>query len=213
MLLPFSLVRSWSLPSRNLPVRSPGPTIAEGDRKVQSRAVSLRSRSPSNIRLRRSGRRFRRPSTSCSDGRAIISARSSGRRGDTTPRCPDNGDQISSGDVTSKPYVSAPVIERPMSSRARGCARVRDRGKPPSIGLREAETCRRRPSVYILDCVHIHIEGYPMPLHIKDQAATDAVRRLARARKLTLTDAVRIACLEALERDDRARPIADRLAD
>ena len=51
-----------------------------------------------------------------------------------------------------------------------------------------------------------------MPLHIKDQAATDTVRRLARARKLTLTDAVRIACQEALERDDRARPIADRLA-
>ncbi len=49
-----------------------------------------------------------------------------------------------------------------------------------------------------------------MPLHIKDQAATDAVRRLARARKLTLTDAVRIACQEALERDERARPIADR---
>ena len=52
-----------------------------------------------------------------------------------------------------------------------------------------------------------------MPLHIKDQAATDAVRRLARVRKLTLTDAVRIACQEALERDDRARPIADRLAE
>ncbi len=52
-----------------------------------------------------------------------------------------------------------------------------------------------------------------MPLHIKDEAATDAVRRLARARKLTLTDAVRVACLEALERDDRARPLADRLAD
>ena len=48
-----------------------------------------------------------------------------------------------------------------------------------------------------------------MPLHIKDQAATDAVRRLARARKLTLTDAVRIACQEALERDERARPIAE----
>jgi hypothetical protein len=52
-----------------------------------------------------------------------------------------------------------------------------------------------------------------MPLHIKDQAATDAVRRLARIRNLTLTDAVRIACQEALERDDRARPIADRLAE
>jgi len=52
-----------------------------------------------------------------------------------------------------------------------------------------------------------------MPLHIKDAKATDAVRRLARARKLTLTDAVRLACQEALERDERARPIAERLAD
>ncbi len=35
-----------------------------------------------------------------------------------------------------------------------------------------------------------------MPLHIKDEAATDAVRRLARARKLTLTDAVRVSCFD-----------------
>ena len=59
----------------------------------------------------------------------------------------------------------------------------------------------------------MHFAGYTVPLHIKDQAATDAVRRLARARKLTLTDAVRVACQETLERDDRARPVADRLAD
>jgi antitoxin VapB len=52
-----------------------------------------------------------------------------------------------------------------------------------------------------------------MPLHIKDEAASEAVRRLARARKLTLTEAVRSACEEALERDDRARPVAERLAD
>ena len=44
-----------------------------------------------------------------------------------------------------------------------------------------------------------------MPLHIKDQAATDQIRRLAHV-QMTLTDAVRIACQEALEGDDRARP-------
>jgi antitoxin VapB len=51
-----------------------------------------------------------------------------------------------------------------------------------------------------------------MPLHIKDQVATDAVRRLARIRNLTLTEAVRIACEEALARDDRSRPVSERLA-
>ena len=40
-----------------------------------------------------------------------------------------------------------------------------------------------------------------MPLHIKDKAATDAVRRLAEVRNLTLTEAVRVACEEALARD------------
>jgi len=52
-----------------------------------------------------------------------------------------------------------------------------------------------------------------MPLHIKDKAATEAVRRLARVRSLTLTEAVRVACEEALARDDRLRPVAERLAD
>jgi antitoxin VapB len=52
-----------------------------------------------------------------------------------------------------------------------------------------------------------------MPLHIKDHVATEAVRRLARLRNLSLTETVRRACEEALERDDRARPIAERLAD
>jgi len=52
-----------------------------------------------------------------------------------------------------------------------------------------------------------------VPLHIKDEAATEAVRRLARARKQTLTAAVRNGCEEALARDDRARPIVERLAD
>ncbi len=50
-----------------------------------------------------------------------------------------------------------------------------------------------------------------MPLHIKDKAATDAVRRLARVRSLTLTEAVRVACEEALSRDERSRPVAERL--
>jgi antitoxin VapB len=52
-----------------------------------------------------------------------------------------------------------------------------------------------------------------MPLHIKDHAATEAVRRLARLRNLSLTETVRRACEEALERDDRARPVAERLAE
>jgi antitoxin VapB len=52
-----------------------------------------------------------------------------------------------------------------------------------------------------------------MPLHIKDKAATEAVRRLARVRSLTLTEAVRVACEEALARDDRSRPVAERLHD
>jgi antitoxin VapB len=46
-----------------------------------------------------------------------------------------------------------------------------------------------------------------MPLHIKNEAAAEAERRLARARKLTLTEAVRIACDEALERDNRPQPV------
>jgi antitoxin VapB len=52
-----------------------------------------------------------------------------------------------------------------------------------------------------------------MPLHIKDEGASAAVRRLARIRKLTLTDAVRTACEEALARDDRARTVVERFAD
>jgi antitoxin VapB len=52
-----------------------------------------------------------------------------------------------------------------------------------------------------------------MPLHIKDDAATEAVRKLARVRNLSLTETVRVACEEALERTDRARPVTERLAD
>jgi antitoxin VapB len=51
-----------------------------------------------------------------------------------------------------------------------------------------------------------------MALHIKDEATTAAVRELAGARNLSLTDAVRAACEEALARDRRARPVAERLA-
>jgi len=51
-----------------------------------------------------------------------------------------------------------------------------------------------------------------MPLHIKDNAATEAVRTLAARRRLSLTDAVRVACEEALERDARARPVRERVA-
>jgi antitoxin VapB len=51
-----------------------------------------------------------------------------------------------------------------------------------------------------------------MPLHIRDNAATKAVRSLAARRRLTLTDAVRVACEEALERDSRARPVGERVA-
>lgn len=52
-----------------------------------------------------------------------------------------------------------------------------------------------------------------MPLHIKDPAATEAVRRLAALRGVTLTDAVRAACEEALSRADKSRPARERLAD
>ena len=51
-----------------------------------------------------------------------------------------------------------------------------------------------------------------MPLHIKDRLATQAVRTLAARRSLSLTEAVRVACEEALERDTRSAPIAARLA-
>jgi antitoxin VapB len=51
-----------------------------------------------------------------------------------------------------------------------------------------------------------------MPLHIKDDAATEAVRSLAARRRVTLTEAVRVACEEALERDARAVPVRERVA-
>lgn len=52
-----------------------------------------------------------------------------------------------------------------------------------------------------------------MPLHIRDFAATEAVRKLAQARQLTLTEAVKVACEEALARDQASTPVSERLAD
>ncbi len=52
-----------------------------------------------------------------------------------------------------------------------------------------------------------------MPLHIKDNAASAAVREFAQRRRLTLTEAVRVACEEALARDRHAQPVANRLAE
>ncbi len=51
-----------------------------------------------------------------------------------------------------------------------------------------------------------------MPLHIKDEAATEAVRTLAARRRISLTEAVRVACEEALKRDARLAPAERRVA-
>jgi antitoxin VapB len=51
-----------------------------------------------------------------------------------------------------------------------------------------------------------------MPLHVRDPETTAVVRRLAAERRISLTQAVRTACLEALDRDRAAKPIADRVA-
>ena len=52
-----------------------------------------------------------------------------------------------------------------------------------------------------------------MPLHIKDRETIETIQRLAKMRGATLTDTVRIACHEALEREIRARRVAEGLAD
>jgi len=52
-----------------------------------------------------------------------------------------------------------------------------------------------------------------MPLHIKDETATLAVRRLAAARGVSLTEAVRAACVEALQAGEKAQPVERRLAE
>jgi antitoxin VapB len=51
-----------------------------------------------------------------------------------------------------------------------------------------------------------------MPLHIRDSATTEAVRRLAQTRGVTLTEAVKRACEEALARDEAKQPVSERLA-
>jgi hypothetical protein len=42
---PAGAVKGWSVPRRNLPVRSPAVNRAKGDRKVQFSSFSARSRS------------------------------------------------------------------------------------------------------------------------------------------------------------------------
>jgi antitoxin VapB len=51
-----------------------------------------------------------------------------------------------------------------------------------------------------------------MTLYIKDPATDKAARALARERNVTVTEAVREACEEALARAKKLRPLADRLA-
>ena len=51
-----------------------------------------------------------------------------------------------------------------------------------------------------------------MPLHVRDPETTALVRRLAAERRISLTQAIRAACLEALDRDRAAKPIAERVA-
>jgi antitoxin VapB len=50
-----------------------------------------------------------------------------------------------------------------------------------------------------------------MPFHIRDPEADRLVRALARRRGLSLTDAVKEAAKEALDRDKSEPPIRDRL--
>jgi antitoxin VapB len=50
-----------------------------------------------------------------------------------------------------------------------------------------------------------------MALHIKDPEAEAAVRKLAASRGVTLTEAVRQACLEALQLHLRNRPLKEKL--
>ena len=50
-----------------------------------------------------------------------------------------------------------------------------------------------------------------MPLHVRDQATTDLVRTLAKRRNIGLTEAIKMAVSNELERD--AAPLRERLAD
>lgn len=50
-----------------------------------------------------------------------------------------------------------------------------------------------------------------MTLHITDKEADAAVRKLAAARQVSLTEAIRGACTEALANDERTVPLSRRL--
>ena len=52
-----------------------------------------------------------------------------------------------------------------------------------------------------------------MPLHITDAATEQVVRELARLQKVSLTEAVKTSASEALKRERRNIPIAERLAE
>ena len=51
-----------------------------------------------------------------------------------------------------------------------------------------------------------------MPFHIRDPETDALVRRLARRKGLGLTDTVRLAVSEVLEREARAVPLRERIA-
>lgn len=51
-----------------------------------------------------------------------------------------------------------------------------------------------------------------MALHIVDRDADAAARKLAAMRKLSISDAVKMACLEAIAADMHKQPLAERLA-
>jgi hypothetical protein len=106
-----------------------------------------------------------------------ISRRSAGRRRATSlfsrlPRSPD-------------------VRER--ASRRQGSRRPKNRWTPDAAAARAGGMLCYLP-VY-------DAKGATMPLHIKDEAATKAVRSLAEHRKITWTEAVRVACEADLARD------------
>ena len=52
-----------------------------------------------------------------------------------------------------------------------------------------------------------------MTLHITDQQADAAARKLAAMRRLSISEAVKAACLEAIEADSRKTPLALRISD
>jgi len=55
--------------------------------------------------------------------------------------------------------------------------------------------------------------GLKLTLHITDQQADAAARKLAAMRSLSISEAVKVACLEAIEADSRKIPLAQRISD